>query len=600
MSRLTNKGYTARAPQTAGSVPELPDFDPQLAEAPGGQATNAALQRWWDLVRQRIEFNSGDVTQRMTKISASFDNGLAILSGEITTEASVRANADSVLASDISTVSATVSGLSSTVTTLSSALATATNYLEARWTVNVVAGPIVTGMTLFSALGPDTEVSYIAFQADRFQINTASGGNKVIFAATATAILLGNVLTVDLANSKVFIGTGTYGNANTPFYVDASNNFSLGSKLTWNNTTLTIDGTITATAGTIGGWTINATTIAKNNAILDSAGQLILGTSNDVLYLSATDATYRIWAGNAAAASATFSVTKAGALFSTSGTIGGFTIGVTTLSAGSGATTVSLSTSYLQGLIVGNPAGMHAQVVEAGGLSAFLTYNGNGNIVGLFTSAGGAGDGSISVRNDAATFAASMTPTVISTNGTVQTVSTTDASNSTTAPFKSAGGLAIAKGGYIGTFLDVGTTLTVHGVFNGTTANLSGYGIQYTNWTTNFIGFYWNGTNTLCYVDNTLQGTIPNNGKFLFADGTDGAPSISFVSDTDTGINWRSSGSMGFVTNGTVRMVVRDALVALTVPLKLDNAYVATPPSCTGYVTLQDSGGGTYKVLVST
>lgn len=34
--------------------------------------------------------------------------------------------------------------------------------------------------------------------------------------------------------------------------------------------------------------------------------------------------------------------------------------------------------------------------------------------------------------------------------------------------------------------------------------------------------------------------------------------------------------------------------------LKLGNAYVATPPTCTGYVTLKDSAGTTYKVLVGT
>jgi hypothetical protein len=36
------------------------------------------------------------------------------------------------------------------------------------------------------------------------------------------------------------------------------------------------------------------------------------------------------------------------------------------------------------------------------------------------------------------------------------------------------------------------------------------------------------------------------------------------------------------------------------VALKLGNAYVATPPTPTGYITLQDSTGTTYKVAVST
>ena len=35
-------------------------------------------------------------------------------------------------------------------------------------------------------------------------------------------------------------------------------------------------------------------------------------------------------------------------------------------------------------------------------------------------------------------------------------------------------------------------------------------------------------------------------------------------------------------------------------PIKLANAYVAGAPAATGYVTIQDSNGTTYKVLVST
>ncbi len=345
MARLPNKGYTARAPQTGASVPELPDFNAEFAAQPGGEATNAALQRWWDLVRQRIEFNNGSMDRRLATLTTTFNNGINTLTASITHEETVRADADVALAVDIGVVSAAVDGLSATVTTIQSALATASGYLESRWMVNAAAGPIVTGMTLFSASGPVTDVSYIAFQADRFQINTATGGNKLIFSATATAILLGNVLTVDLANSKIFIGTGTYGNANTGFYVDSSGNFSLKDKLTFDGTTLAVSGTITAGAGSIGGWDIGTTTISKNNVTLNSAGTIVLGTSSDVLYMSAADATYRLWAGNATAASATFSVTKAGALFCSSGTIGGFTLTATTLTAGSGATLIRLNST---------------------------------------------------------------------------------------------------------------------------------------------------------------------------------------------------------------------------------------------------------------
>lgn len=86
-------------------------------------------------------------------------------------------------------------------------------------------------------------------------------------------------------------------------------------------------GTIIAASGTIGGWTINATTLTGGDTTLDSTGVITLGTGNNIVKLSSVDATYRLWIGNATAASAPFSVTKAGAVAATSGAIGGFTLG---------------------------------------------------------------------------------------------------------------------------------------------------------------------------------------------------------------------------------------------------------------------------------
>lgn len=94
-------------------------------------------------------------------------------------------------------------------------------------------------------------------------------------------------------------------------------------------------GSITATTGSIGGWTINATNLSKNNTILSSNGVISLGSGNDIVLLDALDTTYRIAVGNATYASAPFSVTKTGALYSISGTIGTWTIGSTTLSSNS-------------------------------------------------------------------------------------------------------------------------------------------------------------------------------------------------------------------------------------------------------------------------
>jgi hypothetical protein len=120
---------------------------------------------------------------------------------------------------------------------------------------------------------------------------------------------------------------------------------------------VTQTGALTSTSGSIANWTIGANSLTGGNATLASSGNLTLGTSNDVVRLSADDTTYRIWAGNTTAASAKFSVTKAGVLnatdaiisgniTATTGNIGGFTVLSNSLSAGASGSSVGLSPDY--------------------------------------------------------------------------------------------------------------------------------------------------------------------------------------------------------------------------------------------------------------
>lgn len=80
---------------------------------------------------------------------------------------------------------------------------------------------------------------------------------------------------------------------------------------------VTIRGTIYATAGSIGGWTISADNIAKNNATLHSDGYLSLGTGDDIVRLDAQDDDWRIWVGDATAGDAPFRVDKYGGVWAT-------------------------------------------------------------------------------------------------------------------------------------------------------------------------------------------------------------------------------------------------------------------------------------------
>lgn len=69
-------------------------------------------------------------------------------------------------------------------------------------------------------------------------------------------------------------GTGFYlGNdSSTPKFSIGN---SAGNKVTWDGSTLAVTGTITATTGAIGGWSIGSTTLTSTNIGLDSSNQII-------------------------------------------------------------------------------------------------------------------------------------------------------------------------------------------------------------------------------------------------------------------------------------------------------------------------------------
>ena len=122
-----------------------------------------------------------------------------------------------------------------------------------------------------------------------------------------------------------------------------------------------ITGTVRASSGQIGGFTIGATALTATNIVANSSGFVSVGSGNNVAVISGADTNYRIWAGNSAPASANFVVDKAGnvtasgtlyasnanitgainatsgsfsgTVTATTGRIGGFTIGATALTA---------------------------------------------------------------------------------------------------------------------------------------------------------------------------------------------------------------------------------------------------------------------------
>ena len=68
---------------------------------------------------------------------------------------------------------------------------------------------------------------------------------------TGSRVLLdgGKIGGTTLTTGSLFQGTGTHGNSNTPFFLDSGGKFSLGDKLSWDGSNLSVEGSITITAG---------------------------------------------------------------------------------------------------------------------------------------------------------------------------------------------------------------------------------------------------------------------------------------------------------------------------------------------------------------
>jgi len=134
--------------------------------------------------------------------------------------------------------------------------------------------------------------------------NMWSGANSTSFAiapfrvtntgevTAKTLTLTGNTVLSQTDNSKIYLGNGVYNNTNTPFYVDSASQFSLGNKLTWDGSSLTVSGNINITGGNtltlINNAESNAST-ALSTAI--SAGEIAVlaqGTAEDAAYEAST------------------------------------------------------------------------------------------------------------------------------------------------------------------------------------------------------------------------------------------------------------------------------------------------------------------------
>lgn len=131
------------------------------------------------------------------------------------------------------------------------------------------------------------------FQWDGTDLTTTGNliTNATVTGGTVGGITVGSGATID----RFYIGTGTFNNANTAFYVDNTGQFSLKDKLNFNPTTstLTITGAITATtltattSGNIGGWSIDSNSLysgtkTASGSYTPSTGQMTIGSDGHI------------------------------------------------------------------------------------------------------------------------------------------------------------------------------------------------------------------------------------------------------------------------------------------------------------------------------
>ena len=274
---------------------------------------------------------------------------------------------------------------------------------------------------------------------------TLSAPNGTIGGFTIDGKLYNQKTTLTDANNGVYLATdGIALGASSVFKVTSAGALTAASA--------TITGAITATSGFIGtaadGFSINSSYIAKGKvSLIDATAGVYIGAD-----------------GIALGASSVFKVTSAGALTASSGTIGGFTIGATSLTAGTGSNAIGMATSGGYAFFAGNATAASAPfyVTSAGyvkstngsiggfGVSTnSLTFGSGGNTVGIDSGGTNPAFYAGSATPGSAPFRVSTSGVLVATSATITgaiTATSGSFTGSITAGSGSVGGWTIAAG----------------------------------------------------------------------------------------------------------------------------------------------------------
>ena len=234
--------------------------------------------------------------------------GYTTLSGSVNT-AQLTANSAGTTATNASASAATAQGTANSAATAASNAATAASNAQSSAT---------TAINNLQAVVNGNSTLTGTFINDQFIYSPNIAGQNGYFSDIFRVGF--NGITLDGTNKSIYVGgdgtTGYYNNSNTPFYFKSGSTdvFSLGNKLSFNGSALTVSGSINATAGNFSGNITSTATISGgriSGGTLDG-GSINIGAGK---FIVSTDGTMNCTGANIN-----------GTVTADQGTIGGWTI----------------------------------------------------------------------------------------------------------------------------------------------------------------------------------------------------------------------------------------------------------------------------------
>jgi hypothetical protein len=194
---------------------------------------------------------SQSISGTATLYSSSANTTIVTLSGSVSGTIGTVSGSVFTLSGSVSGTIGTLSGSisQSVALTLSSSLSKVQQLADGNYS-----GVFIDGTTVFAPVIGGT-TGYIS---GKFTVGAPP--NSIVLDATTST-------------RRIYIGTGTYSNTNTNVYLDSTGKFSLGDKLSWSGTALSLTGEVIITSGT-------TKTAIDNAASAASAAQTTADTAN--------------------------------------------------------------------------------------------------------------------------------------------------------------------------------------------------------------------------------------------------------------------------------------------------------------------------------